>query len=158
MGLTSFGQVRIAEALWDLQAGSGLQSGTGLGKSPEANDTAVRKLRVLVVDDERLVADTLSEILKRFKYDAFPFYSGEAAIAAARELCPDFVLSDVIMPRLNGVETVLKIREICPHTRVILLSGNAATADLLTRAHSEGHDFELLAKPVHPDELLRYLH
>jgi CheY-like chemotaxis protein len=112
---------------------------------------------VLIVDDERLVADTLSEILKRFQYDAVPFYNGETAIEAAREQCPDIVLSDVIMPRLNGVETVLKIREICPHTRVILLSGNAATANLLQQAHSEGHDFELLAKPIHPDELLRHL-
>ena len=123
----------------------------------ESRATSPRAPRVLVVDDERLVADTLSEILKRFRYDAKPFYNGETAIEAAREQCPDFVLSDVIMPRLNGVETVLKIREICPRTRVILLSGNAATANLLEQAHSEGHDFELLAKPVHPEELLRHL-
>ena len=155
MGLISFGHVPV---LWDVQASSGFQATTGVGRSSDASDTELRKPRVLVVDDERLVADTLSEILKRFKYDALPFYNGEAAIEAARELCPDFVLSDVIMPRMNGVETVLKIREICPHTRVILLSGNAATADLLTKAHSEGHDFELLAKPVHPDELLRHMH
>jgi CheY-like chemotaxis protein len=63
-----------------------------------------------------------------------------------------------MMPRLNGVETVLKIREICPGTRVLLLSGNAATADLLSQARSEGHNFELLAKPIHPNELLRRLH
>jgi DNA-binding response OmpR family regulator len=112
---------------------------------------------VLVVDDERLVADSLSEILKCFHYDATPFYTGESAIEAARARCPDFVLSDVVMPTLNGVETVLKIRELCPHARVLLLSGNAATADLLHQAHSEGHDFELLAKPVHPDEILKRL-
>jgi CheY-like chemotaxis protein len=114
--------------------------------------------RILVVDDEKLVADSLSEILKRFHYDAVPFYSGETAIEAARQECPDFVLSDVMMPKLNGVETVLKIREICPRTRVLLLSGNAATADLLRQARAEGHEFELLAKPIHPEELLRRLH
>jgi CheY-like chemotaxis protein len=120
---------------------------------------AVRRApRVLVVDDEKLVAYSLCEILKRFDYDALPFYDGETAIEAARNHCPDFVLSDVIMPKLNGVETVLRIREICPATRVILLSGNAATADLLKQAHAKGHDFELLAKPIHPDELLRRLH
>jgi DNA-binding response OmpR family regulator len=96
-------------------------------------------------------------ILKRFQFDAVPFYSGEAAIAAASEECPDFVVSDVMMPKLNGVETVLKIREICPHTRVLLLSGNAATADLLLQARAEGHDFDLLGKPVHPEELVRRL-
>jgi len=157
MGLLSFGQLPVVQASWHLQAGSDLHS-AAVDESSEARDTACRLPRILVVDDERLVADTLSEILKRFQYDASPFYNGETAIEAARERCPDFVLSDVIMPRLNGVETVLKIRQICPHTRVILLSGNAATADLLAKAHAEGHDFELLAKPIHPDELLRHLH
>ena len=123
----------------------------------EPHQTQKHGPRVLVIDDERLVADSLTLILKHFNYDAAPFYNGETAIAEARERCPDFVLSDVVMPTLNGVETVLKIREICPNARVILLSGNAATADLLKETHSEGHDFELLAKPVHPDELLRRL-
>jgi len=156
MGLLSFGQLPVVDVSWHLLTDVGLQ-GTAVNESSERRDTALRHPRVLVVDDERLVADTLSEILRRFQYDALPFYNGETAIAAAREQCPDFVLSDVIMPRLNGVETVLKIREICPRTRVILLSGNAATANLLAEAHSEGHDFQLLAKPVHPDELLRHL-
>jgi CheY-like chemotaxis protein len=120
--------------------------------------TATNSLRVLVVDDEKLVADTLSEILNHFNYDASAFYSGETAIEAARLKCPDFVLSDVVMPTLNGVETVLRIREICPNARVILLSGNAATADLLRHARDQGHDFELLAKPIHPDEILKRLH
>lgn len=157
MGLLSFGQLPVADILWQLAAGGALQA-AAVGDTSEGSHTALRLPRVLVVDDERLVADTLSEILRRFKYDALPFYSGETAIEAARERCPDIVLSDVMMPRLNGVETVLKIREICPRTRVILLSGNAATANLLAEAHANGHDFDLLAKPVHPDELLRHLH
>lgn len=156
MDLLSLGQVPLPDVVWHLQTESPFQPST-VAESSGARDTALRGPRVLVVDDERLVADTLSEILKRFKFDALPFYNGETAIEAARERCPDFVLSDVIMPRLNGVETVMKIREICPRARVILLSGNAATANLLAKAHSEGHDFELLAKPVHPDELLRHL-
>jgi CheY-like chemotaxis protein len=110
-----------------------------------------------VVDDEKLVADSLAEILRRFNYEAVAFYSGESAIESAREQCPDVVLSDVIMPRLNGVETVMKIRELCPHTRILLLSGNAATADLLRAARAQGQEFELLPKPIHPDELLRKL-
>jgi CheY-like chemotaxis protein len=113
--------------------------------------------RVLVVDDEKLVADSLSAILNRFHFNAMPFYNGESAIEAAREQCPDYVLSDVMMPNLNGVETVLRIRKICPTARVILLSGHAATADLLNEARSEGHEFELLAKPIHPEELLKKL-
>ncbi|HET9698151.1 MAG TPA: response regulator [Terriglobales bacterium] len=113
--------------------------------------------RVLVVDDEKLVADSLSAILNRFNFNAAPFYSGESAIEAAREKCPDYVLSDVMMPKLNGVETVLMIKKFCPTARVILLSGHAATADLLNEARLKGYEFELLAKPIHPDELLRRL-
>ena len=113
--------------------------------------------RVLVIDDEKLVADSLSAILNRFHFDAIALYSGQSAIEAAQQECPDYVLSDVMMPKLNGIETVLQIRKICPSAKVILLSGNAATASLLKEAQSEGHDFELLAKPIHPEELLRRL-
>jgi CheY-like chemotaxis protein len=111
----------------------------------------------LVIDDEKLVADSLSAILNRFHFDAIALYSGQSAIEAAQQECPDYVLSDVMMPKLNGIETVLQIRKICPSAKVILLSGNAATASLLKEAQSEGHDFELLAKPIHPEELLRRL-
>src|SRR5581483_7029608 len=156
MDLLSFWQVPVADAPWRPPLDNHLGA-SALDEGSDSRNTALRAPRVLVVDDERLVADTLTEILKRFQYDAVPCYNGETAIEAARERCPDFVLSDVIMPRLNGVETVLKIREICPRTRVILLSGNAATANLLAQAHEQGHDFKLLAKPVHPDELLRHL-
>lgn len=131
--------------------------GTKAADSSSEYRKEARSLRVLVIDDERLVADSLSEILKRFDYDAMPCYNGETAIEAARRKCPDVVLSDVMMPRLNGIETVLKIREICPLARVLLLSGNAATADLLKEAQTQGHEFELLAKPLHPEELLRRL-
>jgi len=156
MNLLSFGHLPVGDISRMYTSVPDFQM-SAVDEERESLATSLRAPRILVVDDERLVADTLSEILKRFKYDALPFYSGETAIEAAREQCPDFVLSDVMMPRLNGVETVLRIREICPRTRVILLSGNAATANLLAQAHSEGHDFELLAKPVHPDELLRHL-
>ncbi|ABF41895.1 response regulator receiver protein [Candidatus Koribacter versatilis Ellin345] len=137
-------------ALTDDGGKTALRSGDGIEKQS-------RVQRVLVVDDERLVADTVCEILKRFHFDATPCYNGEAAIEAASQACPDFVVSDVMMPKLNGVETALRIQELCPRTRVLLFSGNAATADLLKRARAEGHDFELLAKPIHPEELVRRL-
>jgi CheY-like chemotaxis protein len=156
MGLSALGYFPHANIFRLQPIDSDIQT-DDLERASESRETDMRGPRVLVIDDEKLVADSLSEILKHFHYDAAPFYNGETAIEAAREKCPDFVLSDVVMPTLNGVETVIKIRELCPHARVILLSGNAATADLLKQAYSEGQDFELLAKPVHPDELLRRL-
>ena len=156
MGFVSTGYIPNIVGLLLCEAGSSVATGPSQMESKQQRRDG-RGPRVLVVDDEKLVADSLSAILKRFHFDAEPCYSGESAIEAARQECPDYVLSDVMMPKLNGVETVLTIQKICPGARVILLSGNAATADLLNDARSEGHEFELLAKPIHPDELLRRL-
>src|ERR1043166_3881339 len=69
--------------------------------------------RILVIDDEATIADSLVEILTDYGYQALAFYDGHTAIAATREMCPDLVLCDVVMPRLDGVDTVLAIRELC---------------------------------------------
>lgn len=113
--------------------------------------------RILIIDDEVPVADSLTEILTSRGFEALAFYGGQAAIESARKQCPDIVLSDVVMPKLNGVDTVLAIRELCPKTRILLFSGQAGTANILQHARASGHQFELLPKPVHPDELLRRL-
>jgi len=113
--------------------------------------------KIIVIDDERFIADTLAKILNNFGYDASAHYDGPSALEAARRECPNIVLSDVIMPKLNGVETALAIRELCPKVRVFLISGQAGTADLLQKARAEGHHFELLSKPLHPEELLKRL-
>src|SRR5207302_733908 len=90
--------------------------------------------RILVIDDEASIADSLAEILSDYGYQALAFYDGHAAIAAAREKCPDLVLCDVIMPQLNGVDTVLAIRELCSTARILLFSGQATTTDILDKA------------------------
>ncbi|HMC29584.1 MAG TPA: response regulator [Candidatus Angelobacter sp.] len=113
--------------------------------------------RILVIDDEASIADSLAEILSEYGYQALAFYDGHAAIAATREKCPDLVLCDVIMPQLNGVDTVLAIRELCSTARILLFSGQATTTDILEKARAQGHWFEVLPKPIHPNELLKRL-
>jgi CheY-like chemotaxis protein len=115
------------------------------------------KPRVLVVDDERVIADTLSTILNQNGFDASTAYSGVTAVDRAREIRPELVISDVIMQDMNGIEAAIRIREILPGCKILLFSGQAATADLLERARSQGHEFEILAKPVHPQDLLAKL-
>jgi CheY-like chemotaxis protein len=112
-------------------------------------------LTVLVVDDERLIADTLSEILAQHGFAAFKAYSGEEAVQLSRALRPEIVLSDVLMPRMSGIDMAIQIQAALPATRIVLFSGQATTAELLNRAAAEGHTFELLAKPIHPEELLK---
>ncbi|HUI83436.1 MAG TPA: response regulator [Candidatus Binatia bacterium] len=116
-----------------------------------------RKPRVLVVDDEQVIADTLARILDLNGYDASAVYTGTAAVESARELKPDLVISDVIMPDMNGIEAAISIRGFLPSCKILLFSGQAATADLLENARAQGHEFEILAKPVHPADLLAKL-
>ncbi len=114
--------------------------------------------RVLIVDDERVIADSLAQILRARGHAVRVAYDGAEAVAAAQEDCPQIVLTDVVMPRMNGVQAAIAIRAICPDTRIILFSGQAVTSDLLVQARESGHDFEIWGKPLHPRDLLRKLH
>ncbi|AXC14704.1 Chemotaxis regulator - transmits chemoreceptor signals to flagelllar motor components CheY [Acidisarcina polymorpha] len=117
----------------------------------------VAKPKVLVADDERVIADTLVIILNQAGFDATAVYSGERAVELAGTLQPEMLISDVIMPDLNGIDAAITIRKILPSCKILLFSGQAATADLLDKARSQGHEFEILAKPVHPQDLLAKL-
>ncbi len=114
--------------------------------------------RVLVADDERVIADSLALILNKSGFKTTAVYSDEMAVETAMALKPDVLISDVVMGAMTGIEAAIRICKIMPACRVILFSGQAATTDLLRRARSEGHIFEILAKPIHPQLLLDRLH
>ena len=114
-------------------------------------------MKIIVVDDEPIIADTLVDILKGEGHDAFAVSTGAAAIQWAEMLRPDAVVTDVVMPGINGIETAKGILKLLPQCRVILFSGQAATLDLLDRARAEGYKFEVLAKPINPDVLISAL-
>jgi CheY-like chemotaxis protein len=106
---------------------------------------------VLVIDDEKSVADTLVMILQREGHDAVAAYNGASALQRIESFVPECVISDVIMPGLNGIEVCAIIE------RILLFSGQASTNELVEKARGEGHAWELLPKPVDPDELLAKL-
>ncbi len=110
--------------------------------------------RVLVADDERIIADTLGMILSQNGFEAATVYGGQKAVETARIFHPDVFLADVVMPGMSGIEAAIQISSMIPSCRVVLLSGQAATADLLRDARVRGHEFEILLKPVHPSQLL----
>ena len=114
-------------------------------------------LRVLVVDDEKAIADSLVEALGRFGYKTTAAYSGKVAVELAEVIMPDVLISDVMMTGITGIEAAIQIREKLPACRVILFSGMASTVDLVEHAKSHGLCFDFLAKPVHPKMLLAYL-
>ncbi len=112
---------------------------------------------VLVVDDERLIADTLTAILKEHGFIAIPAYNGEEGLRVALSVRPDIVLSDVLMPGISGIEMAIRLKQTLKNTKVVLLSGQASTADLIHGAVNAGHQLKLLAKPIHPEELVAKL-
>lgn len=135
-------------------------SGDTQESAPDSSNTrrdVLRKVRVLVVDDEKSIAQSLRDILARAGYDSVFALSGGQAIELAQQLCPDVVISDVIMPDLDGVQTALRIRDACPDAHILLFSGQAATSNILERARAEGNDFDVLPKPIHPARLLAAL-
>ena len=116
-----------------------------------------RRPKVLVADDERVIADTLAMILNQSGFEARAVYSGEKALEMAPVFQPNMLISDVIMADLNGIDAAIRIRALLPGIKVLLFSGQAATADLLERARTQGYEFDILAKPVHPQDLLTRL-
>jgi len=70
---------------------------------------------VLVVDDDRVLADTLADILRKHGYRPVALYSGEEAVELARRFRPDVLLSDIRMSRLDGIEAARRIRELHPN-------------------------------------------
>jgi CheY-like chemotaxis protein len=113
--------------------------------------------RILVVDDEPLIADTIVQILNRSGFVAEAAYGGREAIDTARRISPELILSDVLMPHVDGVEAAITIQKFLPETRIVLFSGQAATVEILARARTCGYHFELLAKPLHPTQLIKHL-
>ena len=125
-----------------------------MSKSPRKPNV---RMRIIVADDELLIATTLVEILEIGGFDAEAVSDGVAAIERARTIPPDILLSDVQMPNMNGIEAAKKIRGFLPNCRIVLLSGHVETGDLLEQARAEGHEFEILTKPVYPEDLLSAL-
>ncbi len=117
-------------------------------------ERALHRPIVLVVDDEPLVADTLSLILSQAGYAAVTAYDGMSALELASGLMPELLISDVAMPMMNGVELALAVVTSRPACQVLLFSGHATSADLVN-ALDAGYDFPLLPKPLHPTEMLK---
>lgn len=117
--------------------------------------TSNRRPVVLIVDDERVIADTLSIILKKNGFATLTVYDGKAALELAKSELPDLLISDVVMPGMSGIELAISLSQNVPECKILLFSGQAATVDLLAKARTMGHNFTTLTKPVHPKDMLR---
>ena len=112
--------------------------------------------RVLVVDDERLVADTLTLVFGKNGFEARTAYSAEEALNAARTFQPDLLLCDVSMPGKDGLLLMKEINRELPDCRILMLTGfysNLATVQ--QHAKRLRQPIGILTKPCQPADLLR---
>lgn len=111
-------------------------------------------LRVLVVDDERTIADSLAQIFRSEGFDSHAVYDGDSAVTEASTFVPNVVITDIVMPGLNGWEVALAYSRLLPACRLILFSGHAEILGLPDRAGDASFRYEVYTKPVHPKVFL----
>jgi DNA-binding response OmpR family regulator len=109
--------------------------------------------RILVVEDERIVADTLGQILAANGYETRVAYSAEDAASIVCDWEPCLAIVDVMLPKMNGIELAVLLKR-DPGCHILLFSGQPSVEALMQEAQRKGHDFEILAKPVHPTVML----
>jgi DNA-binding NtrC family response regulator len=110
--------------------------------------------RILLVEDEPVVADTLRQILSSNGYDTRVAYSAETALSSLSRWSPSLAILDVMLPKMNGIDLAMALKERFPDCHILLISGQPSVESLLQEARRKGHEFEILAKPVHPTEIL----
>jgi CheY-like chemotaxis protein len=110
--------------------------------------------RVLVVDDEAVIADTLAEILCRSGFASIAAYDAAEALEMALLWPPELLITDVSLPKMSGVELAITIKRVYPECKILLFTGRASAAELVYSAQRTGHAFTLLSKPVPPRDLL----
>ncbi|MGA2692059.1 MAG: response regulator [Opitutaceae bacterium] len=104
--------------------------------------------RILLVDDDDLFRRMLALILTKLGYEVREACNGKEAIKLFDDSAPDVVLTDLIMPEKEGLETIAEIRQSHPHVKIIAMSGGGrvSAVDHLRVAKAMGAD-QILAKP-----------
>jgi DNA-binding response OmpR family regulator len=113
--------------------------------------------RILVVDDEVVVLQTLNLIFRSRGFEVRTAASAEEALELISNWRPEIAVLDVILPGMNGLDLAVMLAQQVPTCRIVHLSGQPRSAELRDQAALEGHPFEILAKPMHPDVLLAHL-
>jgi len=114
------------------------------------------KQRVLVIDDDKLVADTLNLIFLANGFQSEARYSAAAGLERARSFDPELVLCDVTMPEENGLDLAEQLHKERPQTRMLMLTAYSSNASKVEAQSSRlGRPLKLLCKPCRPEDLLR---
>ncbi|HEX2329529.1 MAG TPA: response regulator [Candidatus Angelobacter sp.] len=110
--------------------------------------------RILVIDDEVSIADTLAAILKVNGYRARACYSGDMAVKTAAEFIPDAIVCDILMPEMDGLVVAKTIRAKFPGCKILLITGQPGATRLVENG---GQPWEVLLKPFQASDVLARL-
>jgi FixJ family two-component response regulator len=111
--------------------------------------------RVFVVDDEEDIAKMIAVVLQMKQFDAIAYSEPLKALQDADAAPPDYLVSDVAMPGMSGIDLALAMQAKVPSCKVLLFTGDVGAPVLVEEARNNGvHDFALLMKPVHPMALV----
>lgn len=111
--------------------------------------------RILVIDDDPLLRRVMRRILERSGHDAMEAVDGVEGMRLVRESPPDLVVTDLLMPEKDGIETIQELRAEFPHIPIVAVSGAGRIEEggPLLDAHLYGADASL-AKPFSAAELI----
>jgi CheY-like chemotaxis protein len=112
--------------------------------------------RILIIDDEASIRKPLQIILERAGQEVVSAANGSEAVRLWRQLAGDLVITDIHMPEKNGLETIIELRQIAPHTRILAMSGGDLNprVDVLGDATLLGAS-RTISKPFTLEEMLR---
>lgn len=111
--------------------------------------------KILVIDDNAMVRKTISTILRHGGFEVELATNGREGIEVFRKGAPDLVITDLIMPEKEGIETILELRQVHPDIKIIAISGGspAGNVDFLRMAQTLGAN-AIIAKPFRANELI----
>jgi DNA-binding NtrC family response regulator len=113
-------------------------------------------MKILIVDDERSITDSLVTIFSKEGYETHGVYSAELARELLFEWAPDLAIIDFCLPKMNGLDLAILVKAECPDCRLLLFDSQITTKHVSENARHEGLVFDVIAKPVHPKDLLNW--
>lgn len=114
--------------------------------------------RILVIDDEPSVVSMLERFIQRLKHDVVTASDGDEGLRNFTDCPADLVITDILMPHKEGFETIRELRQLCPHVKIVAMSGGGRndSSTYLQFAKAFGAD-RSLTKPVSLEELERVI-
>ncbi len=112
--------------------------------------------RILIVDDEHVVAETLRMVFEKNGFTTCTAYSADEAMDRASSFAPDLLLCDLNMPEKDGVALITEMDGVYPSCRILVLSGATAAGGCVSELSGKlRRRLSVLSKPCPPKELLR---